>query len=225
MDTPPRHQRVGGALFGVVLPVAQPPPHVEQIAEPLGGQQGRLGPVTGQNRVRGDGGAVHDDAHASEKIRHVVAQRGGDLLQPAHHADFGLLGRRRRLVDRERAVRTRHPEVGERAADVNADPVVHAPRTTATRMVGATSVVFEPAEGCRGVEGSKRPPRLPGLAPHPRPFDHRGPLVRSIRPARPRGRTSAGGEGDRPDHRRPLRAPAVPQRHVSGRRPACPPAA
>src|SRR5581483_12438851 len=83
----------------------------------------------------GDGAAVHDLRHLA-RVRARLAQQP---LEPADHRATGVVGGGRDLADPERAVGAAEHQIGERAADVDADPhragAAHAerlPRSTVT---------------------------------------------------------------------------------------------
>jgi hypothetical protein len=92
----------------------------------LGRQETDLRPLPLEQRVGGDGRAVNDRFGLGQQPVEVRAELGGQEREPVDQAD-GRVGRRRgALGDRDRAALLDEDEVGERAADVDADPVTSA---------------------------------------------------------------------------------------------------
>ena len=93
------------------------PPQLEHVAEVAGRHEGRLGAEPLQDGVRRDGRAVHHLGDAA--VRRGRPREPGDRLD-----DGAVVARRRReeLVHADAPVGLVEDHVGERAADVDADP-------------------------------------------------------------------------------------------------------
>ena len=116
-----RRQDRGKRRAVIPLVVADAAADFQRIAKAFGRQHADLGALLLQDRVGGDGRAVHE--------QRAVAQQGGErqveLLrgQPQHaqNALAGIGRHRRRLVDAHGAGRIAQHHVGEGAADIDAD--------------------------------------------------------------------------------------------------------
>jgi hypothetical protein len=75
-----RHQRRRGRRAEIVAVVFQPLPHLEHIAVPLRRQEGDLGPLPLEERVRGDRRAVHDPVRAAEHVSQGQAEPPCEFL-------------------------------------------------------------------------------------------------------------------------------------------------
>jgi hypothetical protein len=89
----------------------------------LGRQEADLGAFALEQRVGGDGRAVDDRVRLGEEPAQIGGKLRGQEREPVDQPD-GRVGRRRgALGDREGALRVDRDQVGERAADVDTDPV------------------------------------------------------------------------------------------------------
>jgi hypothetical protein len=89
----------------------------------LGRQQADLGAFALEQRVGGDGRAVDDRFRLGEEPAQIGGELRGQERKPVDEPDRRVGRRRGALGDREGALRVDRDEVGERAADVDADPV------------------------------------------------------------------------------------------------------
>jgi hypothetical protein len=92
----------------------------------LGRQETDLRPFPLEQRVGGDGRAVNDRFGLGEKPAEVGAELRGQEREPVDQSDRRVRRRRGAFGDREGAALVDEDEVGERAADVDADPVTSA---------------------------------------------------------------------------------------------------
>jgi len=69
---------------------------------------------------------VHDRFGLSEQPAQIGAELGGQEREPVDQTDGGVRRRRGALGDRERAALVDRDEIGEGAADVDADAVTSA---------------------------------------------------------------------------------------------------
>ena len=120
-----RHERLGRSKPVVVGVLAGAVAQRERVAEALGHEQTGPRPAVGEHGVRRDRGAVHDQVEPGNEPLQRELQPRRDLGEPGHEAARGIVGRAARLVDEPHAVADEE-EVGERPADVDADPVAHA---------------------------------------------------------------------------------------------------
>ena len=84
------------------------------------------GAVPCEERVRRDGRPVDDQLDLAEQLLERNAEPTADLLQPGDEAERRVGRRRARLVHEPHVASAEDEEVGERAADVDSDPVAHA---------------------------------------------------------------------------------------------------
>ena len=112
-----RNQRLGQHDIEVVLVVAALVAHRDHVAKALSGQQRRAGALALDNGVRGECGAVDDDADVGG------GDTGGlqDVADTGHHALLGS-SRRRQDLDREAPAVMLERKIGERAADIDGQP-------------------------------------------------------------------------------------------------------
>ena len=118
-----RHQRHGRRHPQIVAIVLETLAHLDDVAVALGRQETDLGSLALEQRVGGDGGAVDDRFGLGEEPAQIRRQLCGQQRQAIDQADGRIRRRRGALGDRERALRVDRDQVGERAADVDADPV------------------------------------------------------------------------------------------------------
>ena len=129
-----RHERLGRREPVVVGVLARAVAQRERVAEALGHEQTGPRPAVGEHGVRRDRRAVHDQVEPGDEPLQREVQPRGELGEARHEAARGIVGRAARLVDEPHAVADEE-EVGERPADVDADPVAHAAAPQAGRRV------------------------------------------------------------------------------------------
>ena len=95
------------------------PPQLEHVAEAGGRQQAAARSLPFEHGVRGDRGRV-DDLGDARRRRPGLLQQLEDALDDAAGV---VVGRRQHLLRPQRAVGAEQDDVGERPADVDADPV------------------------------------------------------------------------------------------------------
>ena len=118
-----RHQRDRRRLAQRVAVVLEPLAHLQDIAVPLGGEQAELRALALQQRIGRDRGPVDDAPGRAEERAPIDAEGVGEQLQPVEHAD-GLVPRRRGgFRGRDPPLVVDGDKIGERAADVDTDPV------------------------------------------------------------------------------------------------------
>ena len=137
-----RHERLGRSEPVVVGVLARAVAQRERVPEALGHEQTGPRPAVGEQRVRRDGGAVHDHVEPGNEPLQCEVQPRRQLGEPRHEAARGIVGRAARLVDEPHAVADEQ-EVGERPAYVDADPVAHA--RSLRRAVACASTDRSPA--------------------------------------------------------------------------------
>jgi hypothetical protein len=112
-----------GGIGRSVIPwvVTRATADVQRIAEARGRQHGDACPLAFEHGIGGDRGAVHEERAGSEEAadRQVFAVRRA--LQGVQHALAGVRGNRRNLEDPDAAIRPDQDEIGEGAADIDAD--------------------------------------------------------------------------------------------------------
>ena len=118
-----RHEGVGRRLAQRVAVVLEPFAHLQDVAVPLGGQQGELRSLALEQCIGRDRGAVDDALGRGEERGPVAAERGGEQLQPGEYADGLVLRRRGGLRGRDPTVVVDGDEIGERASNVDSDSV------------------------------------------------------------------------------------------------------
>jgi hypothetical protein len=134
------HERRGRLETIVVRRLAQPVAEGERVAEAPRREEGRRRAPPRQHRVRGHGRAVHHHLGLAQERARVHAELRRDPLEPGDEAHRRIVGGRARLVDEPEVVGADQEEVGERPADVDADPVAHAPPRS--RAVSASSTLL-----------------------------------------------------------------------------------
>jgi hypothetical protein len=92
----------------------------------LGGQEADRGALALEQRVGRDGRSVHDRLGQGEQPVQVGAELGGQESEPVDQTQRRVGRRRGALGDDERAELVDRDQVGEGAADVDADPVTSA---------------------------------------------------------------------------------------------------
>ena len=120
------HDRLGRAFLGREGVALEAAARIQDVAEALGGDVSGLGVVAGDDRVGGDGGAVDDELDR----RQVGLDGFGVLCEPAQaleHAVGRARRRRRGLQDAHVAVTVHFNEIGEGAADIDAQKIVQDP--------------------------------------------------------------------------------------------------
>ena len=95
----------------------------------FGGQQPDAGALALEQRIGGDGRTVDDALGLNEQRVEADAERLRQALQAVHHAQRRIGRSGGRLGERDAARGVERDQVGEGAADVDADPVqrVNAP--------------------------------------------------------------------------------------------------
>ena len=131
-----RRERARRRQAVVVRRRARAVAQAQRVAEALGHERAGAGAVAGERRVRRDGRAVDDEVDRGHELGERHAEPIGDLLQAADEALRRVVRRRARLVHELDGV-AEDEEVGERAADVDAEPVAH--RATASRSRAVSS--------------------------------------------------------------------------------------
>ena len=118
---PPRRQRFGKLQEQVMDVVALLGPHLEDIAEPPGGEKPEPAAAPLDDGVGDQRRAVHDLADARERDAETLQH----LRHAVHGANRGILGRGQALVQVQPAARGfDQDEIGEGSADVETEPVV-----------------------------------------------------------------------------------------------------
>ena len=95
---------------------------LEDVAEALGGEEARAGALPLQDRVGGDRGAV-DDLADHRRVEPLLREEPADAL---HDATAQVVRRRRDLRREDAALLGEEHDIGERAADIDADAEPHA---------------------------------------------------------------------------------------------------
>jgi hypothetical protein len=116
---PPRHERRRLVVLDVVEHRDAQPPHLQDVAEPLGRHERRPRAAALEDRVRRDRRRVHDVLDRRRRHARLVEQRE----DPVDDAPRVVAGRRQHLLRPHRAVASEQDDVGERSADVDADAV------------------------------------------------------------------------------------------------------
>ena len=116
-----RHELLRRRHAQIVAVVLQALAHLDDVAMAFGGEQADLGALVFEQRVGGDGGAVHDAFGLRKKLGGRQVQELGEMIQAGHHADRRIFGRGGDLRQRGVAGVIHCDEVGEGAADVDAD--------------------------------------------------------------------------------------------------------
>ncbi len=131
-----RHQRLHVGVAVVVLLLADAAAHLERVAHPAGGEQPALRAGAGQRRVGRHRRAVHDgvDGRRERLERQRRIHAGGDVGQSVDHRDRRIGRRRQRLEDRRLGAVAGDDEVGEGAADVDADLEGHGANSVVNRL-------------------------------------------------------------------------------------------
>ncbi len=120
---PARHQLLRRRQAQVVAVVLQPFAHFDDIAMALCRQQPDPRTVAFDERVGRDRGAVHDPLGPRQHRRRSDAQCRRQAVEPIDDAERRI-GRGRRHLGEGRAARlVDRDEIGEGAADIDADPV------------------------------------------------------------------------------------------------------
>ena len=125
------HQRLG-LRPGEVIKLWHPQrADLEHVAEALGGDQADAGALLFQDRIRGHRGAMADfvDVATGEAL---LAKHLGQAIDDGRCI---IAGARRDLLGVQRAVRAEQYDVGERAADVDADAIAGHDRHSAAALV------------------------------------------------------------------------------------------
>ncbi len=112
-----RHERRGQVDVEVVDLVAALARDLDRVAEPVGREQRRRRALALDDRVRDERRAVHDPRDLRDRDAVRLERLREDRLDRAR----GLVRRRQRLADRDEPVLADDAEIGERAADVDAD--------------------------------------------------------------------------------------------------------
>jgi hypothetical protein len=122
-------RRIGGVPDLFLVDAA----HLDLVAVTLGHQQARRRAVHLDHGVVGGRGAVHEDVEITAEVGDRGPEPFGKLRKAVHHADRLVVGRGRGLVEHDVAVGRHTDQIGERPADVDADPVAHPRRPTRVR--------------------------------------------------------------------------------------------
>ncbi len=133
-----RDERPGRREAVVVGLLARAVAQRERVAEALGREQAGARALAGQHGVRRDRRAVHDELEGGGEPLERQVELRGEIGEPGHDAARGIVGGAARLVHEAGAL-AHEQEVGERPADVDADPVAHAPPRDRSRAVARTS--------------------------------------------------------------------------------------
>ncbi len=125
-------------------------PDLEHVAEALGHQQRDARAAMLDDRIEADGGAMHQQADRIRREPGGCKQCGETLGHRARR----IGGRARLLVVDERGqVRMEQHEIGEGAADVDADAgfarrLGHGSSSTITPSAGCQPITTAPPDGC-----------------------------------------------------------------------------
>jgi hypothetical protein len=118
---PARHQRFGRRLAQIVAVVLQTFAHLDDVAMARGRQQAELRALALDQRVGRHRRAVDDALGIGEQGREIAAERLRQQAQPVHDP-FGRIGRGRGGLGQDRpAALVDRDEIGEGAADIDAD--------------------------------------------------------------------------------------------------------
>ena len=159
---------------------------LEEVAEPVGGDQRDLAAAALDQRVGADGGAVGQAGHAG-RVERVRGQHFADPVDDRPVRAFG--GRRQLVQDGAVLAADRHHQIGERAADVDSDvdlsaharSAVAPPESTLMRISAVMSI--RPAVPRMPTRSVPSAPLMPGSSPFARP---------ATDPAPPAARIAAG---------------------------------
>ena len=107
----------------VILFLTNAPAHFQRIADPFGGDQAGLGPVTGQGGIGGYCRAVNDGIHGGGKLRqaHGRVHAFGNVRQAVHDRDRRVGRRGQGLVNAGFLAGLVDEKVGECPAHINAN--------------------------------------------------------------------------------------------------------
>ena len=114
-----QHGSVGRPVVELVLPQAAA--DLEGVPKALGGDQAHPGALALEERVRRDGRTVHEQGARCEEFPHGHAKVPGEPRERRDDPAARVRGDGRHLGDPGRAVCVRQHEIGEGAADVDAD--------------------------------------------------------------------------------------------------------
>ena len=118
-----RHQRLGRRLPEIVAIVLEPLAHLQDVAVPFGRQEPDAGALALEQRIGGDGRTVDDALGLNEQRVEADAEHRRQALEAIHDAQRRIGRSGRRLGERDAASGVKRDQVGEGAADVDADPV------------------------------------------------------------------------------------------------------
>ena len=116
-----RHQLRRRRLAQIVAVVLEPFAHLDDVAMALGGQQADLGALVLEQRVGRHRGAVDDALGVGQHRRAVETQRLRQPIEAVHDAERLVARSRGRLGQRDASLRVDGHQIGEGAADVDAD--------------------------------------------------------------------------------------------------------
>ena len=117
------HQRLHRGHAQVVAVLFQALAHLQQVSEPVGGDQPNLGPLALHQCVGGHGAAVDHHVGGRQKIFQRQIVSGGRVVEAGHQPFRGVVGRRGSLEITGRPAFLGDHKVGERATNVDADNV------------------------------------------------------------------------------------------------------
>ena len=187
----PRDERLGAAAVHVERVRQAQPLDLQHVAEALGDEEAEPRPRPLDQRVHGDRGAVDGDVDLAQ----VDAVLAGEGVEAVLHR-LGEVGRGGRDLQAGDAVGRRviEREVGEGAADVDAEPVTPHARSLsrpATKTAGASQHSRKRRELA---SGRITAPEQGGAGPAPTGLWHVGRLRRSARS----GELNEAGDGELP---------------------------
>ena len=138
----PRHERRRDLVLDVVENGDPESAHLEDVAEPRGGDQRRPRPEALEDRVGGDRRRVHDPRQLGPVDLALAEQRDG----AGDDAAGVVVRRRQHLLRPHRAVVAEQHDVRERAADVDPEPVLCGAHLS---LIPTTRRERAPAAPCR----------------------------------------------------------------------------
>ena len=176
-----RHQRHRRRHAQVIAILLQAFAHLEDVAMAFGGEHAHLRALALEQRIGRDRGAVDDALGIAQQLAPRRAEPARQLVQPLEQAEPGIRRRGRGLGAGRLSVRVDRHQVGEGAADVDADDVAHAASPASVTRPARRSAACCAAVRCAG---SPQPPPPAEWITRTSPGDSSMPtsLVRSGRP-------------------------------------------
>src|SRR5205814_4373592 len=122
---PARHELLGRRHAEVVAVILQPLAHLDDIAVAFGGEETEPCALVFEERIRRDGRAVNDALGVAKQRGAVDPEAAGQLRKAFDHPKRGSLRRRRDFGERRQTALVDRDKIGEGAADIDADAIVH----------------------------------------------------------------------------------------------------